>query len=178
MSNFTDTYIKALKPTPKRYEKYEGGGFGIRVTPKGVKSWIYRYKIGGKTDKITLGHYPAMSLANAKKQFAELSGQRREGGTPKAIIEQQEQQKNNTVEKLVAEKFRKKPGQIRQQIHADIIPLLGKMRLDKIQTLDVAKALEQFLEDREDHLLAIARLEEKNPRVPYEKLRKDLGLDD
>jgi len=30
MSNFTDTYIKALKSLPKRYEEYEGGGFGIR----------------------------------------------------------------------------------------------------------------------------------------------------
>ena len=42
----------------------------------------------------------------------------------------------------------------------------------------IRKALEQFLEDREDYLLAVARLEEKNPRVSYEKMRKDLGLDD
>ena len=40
------------------------------------------------------------------------------------------------------------------------------------------KALAQFLEDREDYLLAVARLEEKNPRVPYDKIRKELGLDD
>jgi RHH-type rel operon transcriptional repressor/antitoxin RelB len=42
----------------------------------------------------------------------------------------------------------------------------------------IRKALEQFLEDREDYLLAIARLEENNPRVSYEKMRTDLGLDD
>jgi RHH-type transcriptional regulator, rel operon repressor / antitoxin RelB len=42
----------------------------------------------------------------------------------------------------------------------------------------IRKALEQFLEDREDYLLAIARLEEKNPRIPYEQVRKELGLDD
>lgn len=30
MPNFTDTYIKALKPSNSRYEEYEGGGFGIR----------------------------------------------------------------------------------------------------------------------------------------------------
>lgn len=40
------------------------------------------------------------------------------------------------------------------------------------------KALAQFLEDREDYLLAVARLEEKNPRVSYKKMRKELGLDD
>jgi len=42
----------------------------------------------------------------------------------------------------------------------------------------VRKALEKFLEDREDYLLAVARLEEKNPRIPYKKLRTELGLDD
>ena len=40
------------------------------------------------------------------------------------------------------------------------------------------KALEKYLEDREDYLLAIARLEESNPRIPYSKMRKELGLDD
>ncbi len=85
MSNFTDPYIKSLKPRTARYEEYEGGGFGIRITPKGIKTWIYRYKINEKTDKLTLGHYPTMSLANAKKRFIELSELRREGKTPKEI---------------------------------------------------------------------------------------------
>lgn len=40
------------------------------------------------------------------------------------------------------------------------------------------KALEKYLEDKEDYLLAIARLEEKNPRISYNQLRKELDLDD
>lgn len=152
MSNFTDTYIKALKPKSSRYEEYEGGGFGIRITPNGVKTWIYRYKINGKTDKLTLGHYPTMSLANAKKRFADLSGLRREGKQPKQIIEQETQKESNTVAKLItewfknyAEKNRKKPHQIKQQIEADIIPLLGHLTLEKIQTIDIAKALDKIV---------------------------------
>jgi len=104
MGIFTDTYIKGLKPKAKRYEEYEGGGFGIRVAPTGVKSWVYRYKMEGKTDKLTLGHYPALSLANAKKKFLELSGQRREQKNPKELIKQQkaeiEKKKNSTIKKL------------------------------------------------------------------------------
>lgn len=152
MSHFTDTYIKALKPKALRYEEYEGGGFGIRITPKGVKTWIYRYKVDGKTDKLTLGHYPTMSLANAKKRFAELSGLRREGHTPKQIIEDEAQKVNNTVGRLVqawysnyAEKNRKKPLQIKQQIDADIIPLLGEKLLEEIQTRDITKALDKIV---------------------------------
>lgn len=120
MSNFTDTYIKALKPKTARYEEYEGGGFGIRVgiAPKSVKTWIYRYKINGITEKLTLGHYPKMSLANAKKRFIELSAIRKEGTNPKEYIEQAKLKENNTVTKLLqdwysnyAEKNRKKPLQ-------------------------------------------------------------------
>src|SRR3982751_1224645 len=101
MSNFTDTYIKALKPKTARYEEYEGGGFGIRVASTGVKTWIYRYKIDRITEKLTLGHYPNMSLANAKKRFMELSAVRKEGRNPKDHIEQSKLKENNTVKKLV-----------------------------------------------------------------------------
>lgn len=152
MNTFTDTFIKSLKPQSKRYEKFEGGGFGVRVTPNGAKSWIYRYKIDGKTDKLTLGHYPQLSLANARRKFDEYRNHRREGINPKIIIEQNKQRQNNTVEKLVnawykgyAEKFRKKPHIIKQQIDADIIPLLGKMSLDKLQTIDITKALDTIV---------------------------------
>lgn len=42
----------------------------------------------------------------------------------------------------------------------------------------IRKALEKFLEDREDYLLAVARLKENNPTVSCEEMRKELGLDD
>ena len=40
---WTDAQIKALKPQETRYEKsIIKGGLWIRVTPNGVKTWIYR----------------------------------------------------------------------------------------------------------------------------------------
>lgn len=42
----------------------------------------------------------------------------------------------------------------------------------------IRKALSQFLEDREDYLLTVARLEENNPKIPFDNIRKELGLDD
>jgi RHH-type rel operon transcriptional repressor/antitoxin RelB len=41
----------------------------------------------------------------------------------------------------------------------------------------VKKAIEEFLEDREDYLLAIAVLEQKNPSIPLDEVIKELGLD-
>lgn len=152
MGNFTDTYIKGLKPQTTRYEEYEGGGFGIRITPKGIKTWIYRYKINDKTDKLTLGHYPAMSLAKAKKRFLELSELRRDGKPPKEIIQQEKALESNTVKKLVTGwytnyilKERKQPQQIKQLIDADIVPLLGDVELAKLSPALVTNALDKIV---------------------------------
>ena len=152
MNNFTDTYIKRLQPQDKRLEKFEGGGFGILVYPAGTKSWIYRYKIDNKKDYIIFGHYPGMSLAEARKRFNELRDIRRTGVNPKQLIEQEINRKQDTVEKLVEswysgyiEKNRKKPLQIKQQIDADIIPLLGNMELDKLQPIDITKAMDTIV---------------------------------
>jgi RHH-type rel operon transcriptional repressor/antitoxin RelB len=42
----------------------------------------------------------------------------------------------------------------------------------------VRQALEQYLEDKEDYLLAVARLEEKNPRISLDEALKQLDLED
>jgi RHH-type rel operon transcriptional repressor/antitoxin RelB len=41
----------------------------------------------------------------------------------------------------------------------------------------VKQAIEGFLEDREDYLLALAVLERNEPRKPMAELRKELGLE-
>jgi integrase len=152
MSNFTDTYIKNLKTLSARYEVYEGAGFGIRVSPSGAKSWIYRYKMLGKTEKITLGHYPSTSLANAKRLFLEYRELRKQGKNPRATIEHEKKCQDNTVKALVmswvtgyVERSRKNAKQIRQQIDADIIPLLGDHQLDQLQTIQISQALDKIV---------------------------------
>lgn len=152
MGNFTDTYIKNLKSKDKRYEEYEGGGFGMRVSPNQLKTWIYRYKIDGKTDKISIGHYPNMPLSAARKKFMELSELKRSGKTPKQTIQQENEKKHDTVSKLIEAwyhnyvvKNRKQPLQIRQQIDADITPLLGHFEIDKIKPMDVTQALDAIV---------------------------------
>ena len=41
----------------------------------------------------------------------------------------------------------------------------------------VRQAIEEFLNDREDYLLAVARLEQENPRISLEEMEHRLGLD-
>ncbi|MFC7782128.1 tyrosine-type recombinase/integrase [Legionella taurinensis] len=152
MAKFTDTYIKNLKPKEKRDEKYEGGGFGIFIYPTGSKTWIYRYKIDDKKDYMIIGHYPEMSLAEAKKKFIDLRVIRRTGTNPKLVAKQEEDQAKYTVKEFVLnwytnyiERHRKQPQQIKQHIYSDIIPSLGDIELQNIQTRHITKELDKIV---------------------------------
>ncbi|MDH5232793.1 MAG: tyrosine-type recombinase/integrase [Gammaproteobacteria bacterium] len=111
---FTDKQIKALKPEPQRYELYSKGedGLGIRVTPKGVKTWITRYRDRAtrKHIRITLGVYGDpehgfLSLSDARKRHIENRALLLEGQDPRAL-KQTEKKKNleaETVEAFIDE---------------------------------------------------------------------------
>lgn len=41
----------------------------------------------------------------------------------------------------------------------------------------VRKAIEEFLNDEEDYLLALARLEENNKRIPFDEVKRLVELE-
>lgn len=63
----TDTKVRNLKPKVTPYRKPDGDNLYVYVAPSGVKSWQFRYRLEGKPQTLTLGKYPAMSLADARK---------------------------------------------------------------------------------------------------------------
>lgn len=65
--NLTSKKIAALKPREKRYSLALENGLTLRVHPSGSKSWLMRATLNGRNVDITLGHFPDMSLAQAKQ---------------------------------------------------------------------------------------------------------------
>ena len=66
---FTDRKIATLPKPPKGQIDYfdEGErGFGVRVSMGGTKTWSYKYVFGGKQRRLSMGQYPAISLAKAR----------------------------------------------------------------------------------------------------------------
>ena len=70
---FTDKSIKHLQPATKRRVVWARGliGLGIRITPKGTKSFVYKYDIDGQDRWLTFGQYPKLKLAEALKKYGE-----------------------------------------------------------------------------------------------------------
>nr|VUD24865.1 integrase family protein [Salmonella sp. NCTC 7297] len=65
--------VQKAKPAEKDYELFDGQGLTLFVRSSGKKIWRFRYKRPGSDARttITLGYYPAMSLASARALHAE-----------------------------------------------------------------------------------------------------------
>jgi integrase len=71
LHKLSDTQCRAAKPKPKAYKLFDGGGLALVVLPSGVKSWRLFYREAGKQQTATLGLYPAVTLADARKRAQE-----------------------------------------------------------------------------------------------------------
>lgn len=78
----TNLMIGKMKKKAKRYEIVDGDGLYIRVTPTGNKSWIYRYFLDGNARRLTIGSYPAYSLAEAREKAAQAEQDVKKGIDP------------------------------------------------------------------------------------------------
>ena len=68
----TQLAIDNLKPGPARREMPDGKerGLFLVLQPTGAMSWAFRYRLNGKPKKLTIGAYPAVSLAKARAEAA------------------------------------------------------------------------------------------------------------
>ena len=64
----TDRFVQHAKPRGGRMEYFDETtrGLALRVSESGVKSWCFHYTTGGTRKRLTLGTYPATSLAKAR----------------------------------------------------------------------------------------------------------------
>ena len=70
----TDTTIRNLKPEAgKQYERWDAdvAGLGVRVSPKGTKSFVFVYRLGSRQRRMKVGQYPGLSLKEARSAARE-----------------------------------------------------------------------------------------------------------
>ena len=88
MTNLTDKIVRDA-PTPRRGAQikiYDERlpGFGIRVTSTGARSFIFNYIACGRERRLTIGSYPAWSVAAARERVSKLRRQVDAGDDPLA----------------------------------------------------------------------------------------------
>lgn len=78
----SDTKIKNLKPQEKMYRILDAERLYIEVRPTGKKVWRLKYTLHSKEGTISLGDYPSVSLAEARKKKEEIKVLLKDGINP------------------------------------------------------------------------------------------------
>lgn len=64
----TDAAIRKAKPGDKPRKLGDGGGLYIEIQPSGARWWRLKYRIGSREKRLSLGVYPAVGLAEARRR--------------------------------------------------------------------------------------------------------------
>ena len=77
--------VDSLEPKDKYYDITAIGhrGFGVRVSPKGRKTWFFRYRLGGSIRFLNLGYTSSMGLDAALIKYKGVKAKRDEGEDPR-----------------------------------------------------------------------------------------------
>lgn len=162
----TDTKLRSLKPRQKSYQAADGNGLFIEVMPGGSRVWRLRYRLSGRHEKVTLGEYPAYSLAAARKWREECREMVGRGESPmKAKRAAKEQAKgSDTVEAFsrqwlaeVVERDVKDARNIRRALDKDVVPRIGRKRLSEVTPLDVLEITDRIKARGADQMALFTR---------------------
>jgi len=80
----SDVRLRALKPRNKAYKVPDADGLYLEVRTSGAKLWRFRFCHFGKESRISLGSYPEIGLASARRKRDEARQQLAEGLDPAA----------------------------------------------------------------------------------------------
>lgn len=151
---FSDKFIESLKPTDKINDVREANGFGVRVLPSGVKTWFFIYRIDGKRRFMNLGHYPSITLSEARKKYRAAFNLYEQGKDPAKLADEakEERRKAFSVADLVKEyiekhAINKRSGAADERLlNVEIVPLWGKRKAEDIKKRDIILLLESIVE--------------------------------
>jgi integrase len=151
----TNTGIDKAKPKDKEYNLADGYGLILRVKPTGTKSWLFNYyhPITKKRKNLSLGQYPDLSLANARKKRTEAKELLADNIDPQEYRNDQQVaarfKASNTFLFIASNWFEIKKTKIAdttsislwRSLENHILPTLGHRPIDKINAPETIKAL-------------------------------------
>ncbi len=86
--SLTDAFIRSLRPAEKGRLDYwddKVTGLSVRVSPAGRKTWSVMYRFNGRLRRYTLGVYPVLGLADARRKAVTALREAGSGVDPAAI---------------------------------------------------------------------------------------------
>lgn len=89
-------FVRAAEPVAKS----DGGGLTFTLSESGAGAWVLRFSHGGRRHELTLGKYPDLTLAAARKMAASRRVEVQSGVNPATVKRQTKGRKEWTVRQL------------------------------------------------------------------------------
>lgn len=152
-----DTKLRTLKPTEKLYRITDFDGLCIEVKPTGKKFWRFRFRYLDKALMMTLGEYPVVGLAEARRLRDDAKALLHKGVNPiEDRVEKKQEEKNaskNTfklvaeeyIENKIADRTEKYKQQMRDSFERDVYRVIGNKAVKDVTSHDVLKIMENTL---------------------------------
>lgn len=152
ISQLSETTVRHAKSKDNDYKIFDGMGLYLLVTKSGSKLWQLKYRFDGKEKKLSLGAYPALSLADARVKREEAKAQIAKGIDPSAVkraMKEAETVQEETFE-VVAREWYAKFSSTWSESHAfinmsrmkrDLFPWLGSRPIAEIKAPELLKVL-------------------------------------
>lgn len=152
--SITANWAKTVQATANRTDYFDQKlpGLGLRVSAAGVKSWFFMYRPPGlsKKARLTLGRYPAFSLADAREWAQALSLRVQRGEDPRE--EKREHEASMTFGAFADEyieryaKLHKRSWREDQRvINRDLKPIWSHVKAQDIKRRDVIQLLDKIV---------------------------------
>ena len=150
----TDLQLKKMSGKTKRYYVADGGGLYVRIETSGAKYFEYRYVFDGIRKRLTIGAYPALSLAEARGKHQQAIQDVKLGIDPGAKEREKKAKRKAapTFQDIIdelweVELIRKKSGnQTRALLEKNAVPSWGKRKVADIKRRDIVLLLDKIQE--------------------------------
>ena len=149
----TDTKIKRAKAKEKLYKMFDGEGLYLEVKPSGVKTFRVKYRFNNKEKTYTIGKYPDITLAQARKELRAVKKLLAQGLDPvserKGKIEKEKFKAASIFENIAKEFFKLKSEELsdshlkRQisRVKTYILPKIGHKPIKTVTKRDIIEII-------------------------------------
>jgi len=155
----TDLEIRRSKPREKPYTLSDGNGLSLLIEPNGSKGWRFRYRFDGKPKMLSLGTYPAISLADARQKRDDAKKLVAAAINPSEVRKREKQdrkaERGNTFEVITREWYEKRfdrwsasyAEEMIKTFEVDVFPYIGSRPIAEIKPMELMGVL-SLLDER------------------------------
>lgn len=153
---FTDRGIAQLMNDGKQVDYWDASNssFGVRVSQKGRKTWVARYRAKGAYKRLKIGHYPNVSLADARNEARKVLAKVYEGEDP-SMEKKVSQQESSIIVSELAEAYVEKYAKVHKKswdqdqaiLNLHILPHIGSLNPKNVERPHIQSILDTLVKE-------------------------------